>query len=168
MNLAFFSGNEVFWKTRYEPSIDGSNTSYRTLVSYKETRSNAKIDPTPTWTGTWRDPRFSPPSDGGRPRERADRHALAWSQTGQRRRSPVPAAEGKFRFWRNTSMATLARRHHGHPAAAASLGYEFDADVDNGFRPAGPVRPVLDHADREPELLDYGSHRRHRARPPTT
>ena len=37
VNLAFFSGNEMFWKTRYEPSIDGSNTAYRTLVSYKET-----------------------------------------------------------------------------------------------------------------------------------
>ena len=27
VNLAFFSGNEVFWKTRWEPSIDGSNTA---------------------------------------------------------------------------------------------------------------------------------------------
>ena len=63
----------MFWKTRYEPSIDGSNTAYRTLVSYKETLAGAKIDPAvdaagnPIWTGTWRDPRFSPPADGGRP-----------------------------------------------------------------------------------------------------
>ena len=41
----FFSGNEVFWKTRWENSIDGSGTPYRTLVSYKETHANAKIDP---------------------------------------------------------------------------------------------------------------------------
>ena len=41
VNLAFFSGNEMFWKTRYEPSIDGSNTSFRTLVTYKETLANA-------------------------------------------------------------------------------------------------------------------------------
>ncbi len=27
VNLAFFSGNEVFWKTRWEPSIDGSSTA---------------------------------------------------------------------------------------------------------------------------------------------
>src|SRR5438105_12274193 len=27
----------MFWKTRYQSSIDGSNTSFRTLVSYKET-----------------------------------------------------------------------------------------------------------------------------------
>ncbi len=34
VNLSFFSGNEVFWKTRWEPSIDGSNTAGRTLVTY--------------------------------------------------------------------------------------------------------------------------------------
>ena len=67
VNLAFFSGNEVFWKTRWEASIDAGATPYRTLVSYKETHAGAKIDPTPVWTGTWRDPRFSPPADGGRP-----------------------------------------------------------------------------------------------------
>ena len=47
VNLAFFSGNEVFWKTRWENSIDGSGTAYRTLVCYKETHANAKIDPQP-------------------------------------------------------------------------------------------------------------------------
>ena len=47
VNLAFFSGNEVFWKTRWENSIDGSEHAYRTLVSYKETHANAKIDPQP-------------------------------------------------------------------------------------------------------------------------
>src|SRR5689334_14649173 len=31
VNLAFFSGNEVFWRTRWQASIDGSNTAYRTL-----------------------------------------------------------------------------------------------------------------------------------------
>src|SRR6185503_7494451 len=67
VSLAFFSGNEMFWKTRYEPSIDGSSTAYRTLVSYKETLAGVKSDPArdvttgqPIWTGTWRDARFSP------------------------------------------------------------------------------------------------------------
>src|SRR6185436_8727469 len=68
VHLAFLSGNEIFWKTRYEPSIDGSLTTYRTLVSYKETHANEKIDPLATvWTGTWRDARYSPPADGGQP-----------------------------------------------------------------------------------------------------
>ena len=47
VHLAFFSGNEVFWKTRWENSIDVSGTPYRTLVTYKETHANAKIDPLP-------------------------------------------------------------------------------------------------------------------------
>src|SRR5206468_6899306 len=59
VHLGFFSGTEIFWKTRWEPSIDGTGTPYRTLVSYKETQANAKIDPSQVWTGTWRDPRFS-------------------------------------------------------------------------------------------------------------
>src|SRR6185436_15295964 len=42
VDLAFFSGNEMYWKTRWETSIDGSGTAYRTLVSYKETHANAK------------------------------------------------------------------------------------------------------------------------------
>ena len=63
VNLAFFSGNEVFWKTRFEPSIDGSSTANRTLVSYKDTHYDAQADPV-AWTGTWQDPRFSPPGGG--------------------------------------------------------------------------------------------------------
>ena len=45
VNLAFFSGNEIFWKTRWEDSIDGSATEHRTLVCYKETHANEPIDP---------------------------------------------------------------------------------------------------------------------------
>eukprot|EP00850_Spirogloea_muscicola_P010713 SM000064S19735 [mRNA] locus=s64:87939:90944:- [translate_table: standard] len=66
VHLAFFSGNTVFWKTRWEADLN--NKSYRTLVCYKETHENAKIDPLPTvWTGTWRDNRPFVPSgpDGG-------------------------------------------------------------------------------------------------------
>ncbi len=66
LHLAFFSGNEVFWKTRWEASIDGSGTSHRTLVCYKETHADAKTDPSPEWTGTWRDPRpFNPQGPAG-------------------------------------------------------------------------------------------------------
>ena len=59
----------MFWKTRWAPSTEGTNTPYRTLITYKETHFNAPVDPEdpPTWTGTWRDPRFSPPADGGKP-----------------------------------------------------------------------------------------------------
>ena len=55
VNLAFLSGNEDYWETRWGPSIDGTNTPFRTLISYKERWSNANIDPNGT-TSTWRDP----------------------------------------------------------------------------------------------------------------
>ncbi|OAI41821.1 hypothetical protein AYO38_03465 [bacterium SCGC AG-212-C10] len=138
VNLAFFSGNEIFWKTRWETGIDGSGAPYRTLVTYKETKANAKIDPNSAWTGTWRDPRFSPPADGGRPEN---------VLTGQLFRvngiqywvMQVPEADGKMRFWRNTSVATLAS---GQTAdlPLGTLGYEWDESPDNGVQPAGLVR----------------------------
>ncbi len=138
VSLAFFSGNEVFWKTRWEASIDGSNTPRRTLVTYKETHFNAVVDPQgpATWTGTWRDPRFSPPGDGGRPE-----NALTgqyFSVNAGTADIKVPAANGKLRLWRNTAAATLGT---GQTLTLGSgigtLGYEWDLDIDNGFRPAG-------------------------------
>ena len=137
VDMGFFSGNEVYWKTRYEASIDGSGAGYRTLVCYKETLDNAKTDPSSEWTGTWRDPRFSPPSDGGRPENALT--GTAYMVNDADLPIKVPAADGKMRFWRNTSVATQAS---GATAALApsTLGYEFDEDLDNGFRPAGLVR----------------------------
>ena len=57
VNLAFFGGNDVYWKTRWEPSQDGTSTANRTLVCFKDTWADTKIDPAEPTT-TWRDPRF--------------------------------------------------------------------------------------------------------------
>src|SRR4029079_80430 len=140
VNLALFSGQEGFWKKRWEPSIDASHTAYRTLVSYKETHANNVIDPAdpPTWTGTWRDPRFSPPGDGGRPENALT--GTIFSVNGPRNDEiTVPYVEGRMRFWRNTSIAALAP---GQVATlpTGTLGYEWDEDLDNGSRPPGIVR----------------------------
>jgi hypothetical protein len=156
VNLAFFSGNEVFWKTRWTSSIDGSNTAYRTLVSYKETHFNAPTDPQdpPTWTGAWADPRFSPPADGGQP---------ANSLTGQEfdvnagtADIKVPSNYSKLRFWRNTAVAKLAA---GQTVTLApdTLGYEWDIDADNGFRPAGLFDLSSTTASALQLFTDYGS-----------
>ena len=133
---AFFSGNEVFWKTRWENSIAAGATPYRTLVSYKETHANAKIDPLTAYLdGNVAGPAVQP-AGGWRPaRERAERHHLH-GELRARRAIKVPAAEGKLRFWRNTDVAALA------PADVATLpdgtlGYEWDEDRDNGSRPPG-------------------------------
>ena len=155
VSLAFFSGNEIFWKTRWENSIDGSGTDHRTLVCYKETHANAKIDPEPNvWTGTWRDPRFSPPADGGKP-ENALSGQLFMVDEGTAS-IQVPAAEGKLRLWRNTSVASLKP---GETATLGedTLGYEWDEDVDNGFRPAGLMDLSSTTTEVPEKLLDYGS-----------
>jgi hypothetical protein len=154
-NLAFLSGNEVFWKTRWEPSIAGSSVPDRTLVCYKETHAGAKIDPLPgIWTGSWRDPRFSPPADGGRP-ENALTGQLFTVNSGTTA-IQVPAEYGKLSFWRHTSIATLAP---GSVATLAddTLGYEWDEDVDNGFRPAGSIPLSSTTVGGVEVVQDYGS-----------
>jgi len=45
VNLAFFSGNEVFWKTRWENSIDGSNTPYRTMFVTRRRSDRIRFQP---------------------------------------------------------------------------------------------------------------------------
>jgi hypothetical protein len=156
-HLAFFSGNEVFWKTRWENSIDGSNTPYHTLVCYKETFTNVPLDPQnpPTWTGTWRDPRLSPPADGGRP-ENALTGTLFTVNAGATTAIRVPAEDGKMRLWRDTSIANLTP---GSTAtlAARTLGYEWDEDIDNGFRPPGLIRMSTTTVNNAPVLQDFGT-----------
>src|SRR3989454_5981130 len=140
VNLAFFSGNEVVWKTRWEAGIDGTNSPYRTLVCYKERFADPVIDPLdpPTWTGLWRDPRFSPPADGGRP-ENALSGTLSTVSAPANDPINVPQADGRMRFWRNTSVATLGPGQV-YTLPTGVLGYEWDEDADNGFRPAGLIR----------------------------
>ncbi|MEO8629511.1 MAG: DUF4082 domain-containing protein [Betaproteobacteria bacterium] len=136
VNLAFFSGNEVFWKTRYEASLDGT-TANRTLVSYKDTHFDAHVDPL-AWTGLWRDGRFVSAPDGGRP-ENAMTGTIYTVDPVANFQIEVPAADGKMRFWRNTAVATQAAGQIVK-LAPNSLGYEWDEDLDNGSRPSGIVR----------------------------
>ena len=128
VDLAFFSGNEIFWKTRWEPSLGA--VAHRTLVSYKETHANAKIDPqTNVWTGTWRDPRpFNP--EGPKPE-----NALSGTQfmvNSGTSAIKVPAEDGKLRFWRGTSLATQS----------AGQTATLPADRTWTFTTAGPPPPL--------------------------
>jgi len=158
VNLAFFSGNQTFWKTRYENSIDGTNTQYRTLVTYKETHANAKIDPNAAWTGTWRDPRFSPPADGGRP-ENALAGQIFMINGPTYRAMTIPYAYSQMRVWRNTSVASMTPGGTTTITAGCSciLGHEFDEDLDNGFRPAGTIRLSETTTSVSQVLQDYGT-----------
>jgi hypothetical protein len=158
VNLAFFSGNEVYWKTRWENSIDSSGTSHRTLLAYKETWANAKIDPTSTWTGTWRDDRFSPPSDGGQP-ENALTGQLFTVNRGPGGNTGTPITVGSefsdLRFWRNTRVAALQPGQSTNVGDYV-LGYEWDEDLDNGFRPKGTFQ-LSSTTQSVPQKIDqYG------------
>jgi len=155
MHLAFFSGNEMFWKTRWEPSVDSTATPMRTLVTYKETHANAKIDPATEWTGTWRDPRFSPPYDGGRP-ENALTGTWFVVNDGATGSIRVPAALGGMRFWRHTDIAQLEATGTAI-LPWGTLGYEWNVDADNGHRPAGLVRLSDTEVTDAPVLQDWGS-----------
>jgi hypothetical protein len=165
VNLAYFSGNEVFWKTRWENSIDGTNTPYRTMVCYKETYYGTgttyvrdPLDPN-TWTGTWADSRFSPPSDGAQPQNALTGTLFAVNGPGTDNSNlsiNVTAEDGKMRFWRNTSIANLGSGQVSLPAG--TLGYEWDADIDNGFRPAGAIPlSTSTYTLTTDLLLDFGA-----------
>ncbi|HZJ28081.1 MAG TPA: DUF4082 domain-containing protein [Acidimicrobiia bacterium] len=166
VNLAFFSGNAMFWKTRYEPSIDSSATAGRTLVAYKQTHFNipaAAVDPTGEWTGTWRDPRWASPPDGGWP-ENEIIGTLSEVNGFRLDAIEVPAEFRDHRLWRNTAVAALTGGAT-YTMPAGTLGYEWDADLDNGFRPGGLAQMsdtsvTMSQADIDAGLggifVDYG------------
>lgn len=154
VNAQFLSGNEVYWHTRYEPSVAGTATSYRTLVSYKETWSNAKIDPTPEWTGTWRDPRFASTANGaGLPENGLTGTAYMSNFTDLP--ITVTKAQGTTRLWRNTGLSSMSGASTA--LAAHTVGYESDEVLDNGFSPAGLIRLSSTTGPAPDYLQDFGT-----------
>ncbi|VXB00127.1 conserved exported hypothetical protein [Arthrobacter sp. 9AX] len=155
VHLAFFSGNEMFWKTRWEASSDGTNTAGRTLVSYKDTHFNAPTDPV-SWTGTWRDPRYGAAGGGGNPENGlTGQYFVVNSGTTD---IVVPAAYKQLRLWRSTSIPNLAAGAAATLGAGlGTLGYEWDIDADNGFRPPGTFRLSETTSSTAEVFTDYGS-----------
>jgi hypothetical protein len=142
VNLAFLSGNEIFWQTRFAPSIDPSATANRTLISYKDTHFQKIVDPNGTGTGTFQ----SPPNMGG---AGLPSNALtgtlfqidgenATPGNGLLQAITVPYGYTKLRIWRNTSVASTPVGQTANLAADV-LGYEWDSAPDNGFQPVGLI-----------------------------
>jgi N,N-dimethylformamidase beta subunit-like protein len=156
VNLAFIGGSASMWKVRYEPSIDGSSTPNRTLVCYKESHADGKIDPQKAeWTGLWRDPRtFNP--EGTKP-ESLLTGVVATVNGGLRNdRLQVPSRFAKLRFWRNTDIANL-KDGEALYLGKGVLGHEFDEDLDNGARPGGLIQLSETIVDNVPYVQDYGT-----------
>ena len=132
VHLAFFSGNEVYWKTRWEDN-------YKTLVCYKEGKAGeltcfAKCDPVENvWTGLWRSGCDYPLADGCKP-ENALTGQMSWDEAAKP--LEVPADYKGLRFWRNTSLTTLA---DGQTAkmSESTIGFEFDSEQSPETLPKG-------------------------------
>jgi hypothetical protein len=135
VNLAFFSGNELFWQTQLSPSLDRGSTANRTLVTYKDTHFNQIINPSGANTGTFEDPRLgTPPMPGNA----VDGELFQVDQNNGTQSITVPYGETQLRFWRNTSVANTAP---GGTAAleGSLLGYEWDNSPNNPFTPSGLI-----------------------------
>ena len=140
VNLAFFSGNEVYWKTRWEPSDRRHEAGHRTLVGYKDTLAGVEDSirvPNAIVDGHLARHALRPAVDGGRPENALDRHDLdgqlaAPRRSRSRRRWPVCASGG--------TRASPSWPPADATLAPDTLGYEWGEALDNGFRPAGLVR----------------------------
>ncbi|MCA1453721.1 DUF4082 domain-containing protein [Bradyrhizobium sp. BRP22] len=150
VNLAFLSGNEVYWETRWENSIDGSGTPYKTLVSYKETWSNADTDIGNT-TSTWRDPELG----AGDP-ENALTGTIFTVDSYRLDTIQIPYDLSQFRFWDNTAVQDI-QAGQVYSLTPNLLGYEWDSDLDNGSRPAGLIDLSSTTVDVNTLLLDNGN-----------
>ncbi|NUL48816.1 DUF4082 domain-containing protein [Cellulosimicrobium funkei] len=156
VNLQFLSGNEMYWRVRYEDSpADPSGGDHRTMVSYKETWSNEKIDPSKEWTGTWRDPRFASTADGGGLPENAVT-GTAYVMNHGSLPVTVDSAEGDRRLWRNTGLEDLPA-DSSEELAQHTIGYESNEDLPNGFRPPGLIHLSTTTGLVPQILVDFGN-----------
>ena len=134
VHLAFFSGNEMYWRTRWE---DNS----RTIVCYKEGKvgeyaCGSKCDPLPNeWTGLWREGCGLGLANACQP-ENALSGQMSWIQVYGS--ITVPDTYKDLRFWRNTSVANLLS---GQTATFSNgtLGYEWDYEQAFSSYPAGRI-----------------------------
>jgi len=182
VNLLFWSGNECYWKTRWDTAYSADGTPYRTLVCYKETLAVAdpgagpndyyNLDPSDIWTGTWMDTRFlgNPAAGGGslqdidpitglNPACHCGQNQLTGQLfgpdgTGQFGALDVPSNYASLRVWRDTTIANGGQLD----IAPGILGYEWDTSPNNILRPAGLIKLSETTLPWDAILTDNGNH----------
>lgn len=148
MHLVFLSGNEMYWRVRWEDN-------YRVMVVYKESQSMTKLDPVASeWTGTFRDSRSINPL-GPQP-ENAITGTIFTINAWRNDPLVVPGRYARLRQWRLTKLATLMPNEKAI-LFRGILGHEMDEDIDNGFRPAGLIRLSETPVDNCMYIQDFGS-----------
>jgi hypothetical protein len=111
VNLAYFSGNEMFWRVRFE-------NDHRRMICYKDSLAGSNIDPG-GWTGTHQDTR------GMNPDRRAANsiHGLYFRVNGIRNDDIViSAGDSTNPLWRDTPIEGV-----GGNLGDGTLGFEWDA-----------------------------------------
>jgi hypothetical protein len=158
VNLAFFSGNEVFWKTRYAPAMEkAGGTPGRTLITYKETHFNKPMDPLEpkVATSSWSDPRFK---SGGAGKPANSLTGQYFTVNSGSSNIQVPGTFAKLRFWHNTAVSKLGTNETlTLDPGGEVLGYEWDSDADNGFRPPGRISLSSTTVNGVEVFTDYGT-----------
>jgi len=140
VNLAFFAGNDVFWKTRLAAS-NVDSAANRTVVSYKMTKMefpqpDGIADPSGQWTGTWMDPAGA--GIGGNLPQNQLTGTLFDVNGYNAEAITVAYPYSTDRLWRNTQAASL-QPGQTYTMQTGTLGYEWDSDVQNSVRPSGEI-----------------------------
>ena len=154
VHLAFFSGNEMFWKTRWEPASTARHALSHTGLLQGDARRTQDRPVAERVDGHVARSAVQPARRWRPPGERADRDDL---------HGELLLDDPHDRPRGGRQDALLAQHDGGDlsPGQVATLpdgtlGYEWDEDLDNGFRPAGLVR-LSTRRSRGPVLQDYGS-----------
>ena len=139
VNLAFFAGNDVFWRTQLQPSIANGAVD-RTVDTYKMTKMefpqpDGVADPSGQWTGTWMDPAGA--ATGAKPENQLT--GTLFNVNGYRADAiTVSYPFSTDRLWRNTSVASL-QPGQTYTMQEGTLGYEWDSDINDATRPTGEI-----------------------------
>jgi hypothetical protein len=129
VNLAFFSSNVGYWRTRYEPDPVTVQPD-RILVVYKTT-STGVDDPSGTSTGTWRDPKGAnkPENELVGSMYVGDNNTRSFPL----RVSPEYAQNSIYRHTDLQSIPAGSYVNIGHNL----IGWEWDNAFDNSVSPKG-------------------------------
>ena len=151
VNLAFWSGNEIYWDIALAPSYDSSQTANRTIVEYKDIWSGSQLDPNGAaggGAGLFQDPVYGP----GTPQNALSGTIFRVDDFGSLANINVPAAMSQLSLWANTSIAK-----NGGGTLTNLLGYEYDVDLANSARPAGLIDLSSTTSNVSTYLLDNGA-----------
>lgn len=186
MNLAFFSGNEMYWNIRWEDSpllqwqiqeqrrllgVAGPNAPVNladdgggnalsanptVMVVYKESQNSFKIDPR---QDMWTGT-FRDPRDIN-PQGPWPENSLTGTifTVNAWRNDPlhVPHRHAQHRFWRDTSLRDALKPNQTGVLLKGLLGHEWDEDIDNGHRPSGLMRLSATTVDNVQIIVNHGS-----------